>query len=102
MKTKHNLILQTTSILQLALLLIGLHSCRQQAIEKKKIVYVNSYHRGFPPSDQITAGVFETIPADSFEIIAYFMDTKRNPSEEYIKTKAAEILDSLIMRIQMF
>lgn len=95
MKTKHNLILRATSVIQLALLLVGLHSCGQQAIEKKKIVYVNSYHRGFPPSDQITAGVFETFPADSFEIIAHFMDTKRNPSEGYIKNRAAEILDSI-------
>ncbi len=95
MKTKHNLILRATSVIQLALILFGLHSCGQQAIEKKKVVYVNSYHRGFPPSDQITAGVFETLPADSFEIIAHFMDTKRNPSEGYIKNRAAEILDSI-------
>jgi len=79
----------------LALLLIGLHSCGQQGIEKKKVVYVNSYHRGFPPSDQITEGVFEKLPADSFEIVAHFMDTKRNTSEEYIKNRAAEILDSI-------
>jgi ABC-type uncharacterized transport system substrate-binding protein len=95
MKTKHNLILPATSVILLALLLIGLHSCEQRGIEKKKIVYVNSYHRGFPPSDQITEGVLEKLPADSFEIIAHFMDTKRNPSEEYIKNRAAEILDSI-------
>ncbi|MCK4989538.1 MAG: hypothetical protein KAS29_03595, partial [Bacteroidales bacterium] len=64
MKTKHNLILRATYFIQLALLLVGLHSCGQQAIEKKKVVYVNSYHRGFPPSDQITAGVVEKLPAD--------------------------------------
>ena len=80
MKTKHNLILPATSVILLALLLIGLHSCGLQEIEKKKVVYVNSYHRGFPPSDQITEGVLEKLPADSFEIIAHFMDTKRNPS----------------------
>jgi len=95
MKTKHNLILRATYFIQLALLLVGLHSCGQQAIEKKKVVYVNSYHRGFPPSDQITEGVFEKLPADSFEIVAHFMDTKRNPSEGYIKNRAAEILDSI-------
>ncbi|NND08792.1 MAG: hypothetical protein HKN87_20655 [Saprospiraceae bacterium] len=81
--------------LVLALLLLGLYSCVQQPVEKKKVVYVNSYHRGFPPSDQITEGVFEKLPADSFEIVAYFMDTKRNPSEAYIKNRAAVILDSI-------
>ncbi len=95
MKSEYNLILRATSVIQLALLLLGLLSCGQQAIEKKRVVYVNSYHRGFPPSDQITEGVFEKLPADSFEIIAHFMDTKRNPSEEYIKNRAAEILDSI-------
>ena len=78
MMTKHNLILSATSALLLALSLIGLYSCGQPDIEKKKVVYVNSYQRGFPPSDQITEGVFEKLPADSFEIIAHFMDTKRN------------------------
>lgn len=78
-----------------ALSLMSLFSCGQQDSEKKKLVYVNSYHRGFPPSDQITEGVFETLPADSFEIVAFFMDTKRNPSDEYIKNRAAEILDSI-------
>jgi hypothetical protein len=63
MKTKRSLILPATSVVLLALLLIGLHSCGQQGIEKKKVVYVNSYHRGFPPSDQITEGVFEKLPA---------------------------------------
>jgi len=95
MKTTHNLILQATSVILFTLLLIGLQSCWQQEIEKKKVVYVNSYHQGFPPSDQITAGVVETLPADSFEIIAHFMDTKRNPSEGYIRNQAAEILDSI-------
>lgn len=56
---------------------------------------MNSYHRGFPPSDQITSGVLEKLPADSFDIVAHFMDSKRNPSEEYIKIRAAEILDSI-------
>ncbi len=79
----------------LALLSMGLLSCGQQVSEKKKVVYVNSYHRGFPPSDQITEGVYETLPADSFEIVAHFMDTKRNPSDEYIKNRAAEIRDSI-------
>lgn len=70
-------------------------SCQEQEPTKKKIVYVNSYHRGHPPSDQITSGLMENLPADSFEIIAYFMDTKRNSSQDYIKNKAAALLDSI-------
>jgi ABC-type uncharacterized transport system substrate-binding protein len=70
-------------------------SCRQPDNARKKIVYINSYHRGHPPSDEITAGFMENLPTDSFEIIAYFMDTKRNPSPEYIENRAAELMDSI-------
>jgi ABC-type uncharacterized transport system substrate-binding protein len=69
--------------------------CTNPGVEKKKVVYVNSYHKGFPPTDDITQGVFEGLPADSFEIAAYFMDTKRNSSEAYIKKRAEELLDSI-------
>lgn len=97
MKFRHNLTFSIGSFVILSFLLLGFNSCMQSGFEKKKIVYVNSYHQGFPPSDQITQGVFENLPADSFEILAHFMDTKRNPSEAYIKNRAAEILDSINM-----
>ena len=83
-------------ILLLALPILALFSsCGMQDEERFKIVYVNSYHQGHPPSDQITAGLMESLPVDSFEVIAHFMDTKRNPSQEYIETKAAALLDSI-------
>jgi ABC-type uncharacterized transport system substrate-binding protein len=77
------------------LLFMGLTSCKESMQEKKKVVYVNSYHRGFPPSDQVTSGVVEMLPSDSFEVVSYFMDTKRNPSEEYIINRVAGLLDSI-------
>jgi len=76
-------------------ILVLFSSCRTQDKGKYKIVYVNSYHQGHPPSDQITAGLLESLPADSFEVIAHFMDTKRNPSQKYIENKAAALLDSI-------
>ena len=63
--------------------------------ETKTIVYVNSYHEGFPPSDQITRGLMEHLPADGLRVHSYFMDTKRNPSEAYIRQKAADLMDSI-------
>jgi ABC-type uncharacterized transport system substrate-binding protein len=81
-------------LLILILTLSGLQTCMESG-GKSKIVYVNSYHRGFPPSDEITSGVFENLPADSFHISAYFMDTKRNPSEEFIRKRAEELFDSI-------
>ena len=72
--------------------LFGLLAC---AGEPGKVVYINSYHQGFPPSDQITGGVREDLPADSFDVSYFFMDTKRNPDEAYIKERAASLFDSL-------
>ncbi len=76
-------------------LLCGIQSCKNPEIKKHKIVYINSYHQGFPPSDQITHGVMKGLPADSFEVFSYFMDTKHNPSEAFIKERAEELLDSI-------
>ena len=70
-------------------------SCGMQDEGRFKIVYVNSYHQGHPPSDQITAGLMESLPVDSFEVIAHFMDTKRNSSLDYIENQAAALLDSI-------
>ena len=81
-------------LVQLAFL-CGFQSCKNPGIEKPKIVYINSYHQGFPPSDQITQGVMKGLPADSFEVFSYFMDTKRNPSEAFIRERAEELLDSI-------
>lgn len=78
-----------------AIVIAGMHSCMQKGIEKKKVVYVNSYHSSFPPSMQITEGVYETLPTDSFDIVSCFMDTKRNPSKDYIKERTTAILDSI-------
>ena len=95
MKSECNLIVPIRTFVLLTLFFSGFNSCTKPGIERKKVVYVNSYHQGFPPSDQITEGVYEKLSADSFEIIPYFMDTKRNPSEEYIKGRTAGILDSI-------
>ncbi len=83
-------------IFLLSLAILALFSlCGRQDDGKYRIVYVNSYHQGHPPSDQITAGLLESLPVDSFEVIAFFMDTKRNSSQEYIESIAAALLDSI-------
>jgi len=63
---------------------------------KTKIVYINSYHKGHPSSDEIMEGFVKNMPTDSFEVISFYMDTKRNPSKEFIQTKAAQLLDSIV------
>lgn len=70
----------------------GLNSCNEDV---KTVVYINSYHPEFPPSSQITKGVLENLPIDSFAVRSYFMDTKRNPSESFIRQRAGALLDSI-------
>ena len=65
----------------------------ENTFKKKKVVYINSYHKGFPPSDQITNAFEKGLPNDIYQISSFFMDTKRNPSESYIIQRAEELLD---------
>lgn len=79
----------------LVITLGGLYSCSDPKRGKKTIVYINSYHREFPPSDRITKGVTENLPDDKYELVSFFMDTKRNPSESSIRQRALALLDSI-------
>jgi ABC-type uncharacterized transport system substrate-binding protein len=54
----------------------------------KKVLFIDSYHQGYPWSDGITAGI-QTVFADSnVDLRIHRMDTKRNGSEEF-KQQAA-------------
>ncbi len=82
----------------LAALVVGFMlaaSCGPNKPEKTAIVYINSYHQGHPSSDEIMQGFMDNMPIDSFEIHAWYMDTKRNPTEEFIIEKASQLLDSI-------
>ena len=70
--------------------------CVPKENEKKIVTYINSFHRGHPSSDDIMDGIIENFPSDSFEINTYFMDTKRNPSSEYMKNRASQLFDSIM------
>jgi ABC-type uncharacterized transport system substrate-binding protein len=70
--------------------------CLPEDNDKKVVTYINSFHRGHPSSDDIMDGIIENFPTDSFEIDTYFMDTKRNPSIEYIEHRAKQLFDSIL------
>lgn len=54
----------------------------------KKILHIDSYHAGFVWSDGIIRGVKEVLEKSEVKLKVIHMDTKRNPSEEFIKTAA--------------
>ncbi len=50
----------------------------------KRILYVDSYHQGYPWSDGVERGVRQTLESAGVELKIVRMDTKRNTSEEYM------------------
>ena len=49
----------------------------------KKILWVNSYHAGYPWSDGIEAGLHEVLDDTGVELKIVEMDTKRNTDEDF-------------------
>ena len=82
-------------ILFIAFLSPVLHYCTQPKAGKPTIFYVNSYHRGHPSSDEIMDAISEEFSPDSFRMVTCFMDTKRNPYQDYIEKRAAQINDTI-------
>ena len=93
---------RTILILRLLLILVLLVSCSSYAISKEqsKILFVNSYHKGYRWSDEIEKGVRKALrvkavgdrlisqKANGVELKLFRMDTKINLSEVFKKEAA--------------
>ena len=74
------------------LLLLLLFSCSSE----NKVFYVNSYHQGYPPSDEVfqaIKNVFDS--AQDIHLETYFLDSKLNPSPEKIQQNVALALEQI-------
>lgn len=63
----------------------------------KKVLFIDSYHAGYPWSDGIVKGVEDTLRGTGAELQIYRMDTKRNTDEAFkiqAAAKAKEVIDS--------
>ncbi len=56
----------------------------------KKIVYVNSYHEGYPWSDGIETGLHTILDGTGVELKIIRLDTKQNPDVEFGKAAGAK------------
>jgi ABC-type uncharacterized transport system substrate-binding protein len=76
-------------------------SVRAEALnyDGKKILFVNSYHKGTPWSDGIYRAVENTLRGTGIQLVQFEMDTKRH-SSELSKKKAAEKARSMIGRFR--
>lgn len=63
--------------------------------EGKKILFINSYHKGYPHSDDELRGFEKKITETGILLDVIYMDTKRNASEQYAEQKAREIKKSI-------
>ena len=71
-------------------------SCRQ---ESGSIVFVNSYHPGYPPSDEVYRGIREGLPAGKYDLQVFYLDSKRRISEKFLESNADSAFQ-LINRVQ--
>jgi ABC-type uncharacterized transport system substrate-binding protein len=49
----------------------------------RKVLYINSYHKGYEGSDPIAYGVRTVLDANHVQHRTIYMDTKRNPAEDF-------------------
>ena len=55
----------------------------EQPLGGKKILYIDSYHEGWPWNARIADGIRRVLRDTGVELRIVYMDTKRNPSEEF-------------------
>ncbi len=65
-------------------------SCVEAGKHKEpwKILYINSYHRGYPHSDEIEDAIFHTLPTSDYKIEVVYLNAKRNGSPNQIQQQA--------------
>ena len=77
------------------MLLVGGISCAESTYTGKRILYIDSYHQGWPWNDRIADGIRRVLGDTGVELRIFYMDTKRN-TEEYLKTRAGRRARQLI------
>jgi ABC-type uncharacterized transport system substrate-binding protein len=75
------------------LILTGLAGCTDSALQK--IVYVNSYHSGYDPSDEIKRAIEESFSPGKYSLQIFYLDSKRL-EESLLKQRT----DSTLLIIQ--
>jgi ABC-type uncharacterized transport system substrate-binding protein len=63
--------------------------------ETKTILYINSYHAGYPSSDEVKRAIEDGVKKSGDSLITVYMDCKRNTSVEYGRMKAESIMQQI-------
>lgn len=67
----------------------------QEDYAGKKIVWINSYHEGYPWSDGIAEGLHSVLDGSGAELKVISLDTKRNPDADFGKAAGAKAWDEI-------
>lgn len=75
-------------------LIFSLFNCKgpSQKAERHKVLYINSYHKGYAPSDAVLAGITETLCDSLCDLRVFYMDTKRDNSQQNIEKKVSVLI----------
>lgn len=82
-------------LLFLAGILVFSCNSQKKSDEPARIFYVNSYHSGYGSSDDVLQGIEETLKDENVELKTFFMDTKRQSSEQEILACAKQALSEI-------
>jgi len=74
-------------------ILFSIHGCKPTV--KKKIFYINSYHDGYPSSDDIRDGIIETLEGETISLKIFYLDTKRHPEKEAVEDRVSKALKEI-------
>lgn len=78
----------------LLLLIISTSEACTNAIrtQDKRVIYINSYHKGYPASDSIAAGLQQVLEKTGILLTTCYLDTKNDPDSLKIAAKVQAIL----------
>lgn len=71
--------------------MLVISACEDQ--NSKRILYINSYHKGYPSSDDIQLGILDGLKDQHINLEIFYMDTKRNSEPKDMDQKVLEVLE---------
>jgi len=85
---KINYLKKKSIILLVVFSIVAIISCNQP---RDHILYINSYHKGYKPSDATTKGIIDNLPGKEFDLKVLYIDSKRQTSDESLFVKIDSI-----------
>jgi ABC-type uncharacterized transport system substrate-binding protein len=84
--------------LALPLALVALlAACRESSPKREagagRVFYVNSYHRGYGSSDDVMAGLLETLDSGGVTVQTAFLDAKNRPGD--LAARSAQVVEAI-------